>query len=93
MDEFSNKITNDAPPKARLVILGNHSSEKEVKVSSESPTASRDSITFLLSMATQFKWSIGTLDVSAAYLQGDPIERYVYVTPLTNSVPRGTFGN
>ena len=32
-------------------------------------------------MAAQFKWSIGTLDVSAAYLQGDPIERDVYVTP------------
>ena len=47
----------------------------------DSPTCSRESVRLALSIAATKKWRIYTADVKSAYLQGDLIERELYLMP------------
>ena len=65
--------------KARLVARGFLESSENIK--KDSPTASKESIRLLLTMAVSYGWSLGSLDVKSAFLQGDNINRLVILKP------------
>jgi hypothetical protein len=71
-DEQTKKV------KARLVCRGY---EETVKVQSDSPTGSRETLHMLLSIAASKGWQIQSGDVKNAYLQGEELEREVFMEP------------
>ena len=62
--------------KARLVAHGFQ--ERDV-IQKDSPTASRESIHLLLITALSVGYTIHSLDVKSAFLQGDQIKRTVFI--------------
>ena len=64
--------------KARLVVRGY---EEEEKSRADSPTCNKNNIRSLLALAVSKDWVIHALDVKAAFLQGKPIDRLLYVNP------------
>ena len=64
--------------KARLVVRGYEEIEKN---RSDSPTCSKDNIRMLLAVAVSKDWKVQSLDIKAAFLQGNPIERSVLIKP------------
>ena len=70
-------ITRKEVTKARLVVRG----YEEEKCRSDSPTCSKDHIRLLLCLAVGKNWSIHSLDVKAAFLQGVAIERDLFILP------------
>ena len=64
--------------KARLVVRG---FEEAVQVQADSPTGRKESLHLLLSLASTYGWEIKTLDVQNAYLQGEDLDREVYMEP------------
>jgi hypothetical protein len=70
--------------KARLVVQGNLDQGVQ-ETPSDSPTVDRHSVKLALSVAASLKWKVRTMDVSAAFLQGKPIDRVVHVEPRRNS--------
>ena len=70
---------NDEPIiKARLVIRG---FEEQEHNQSDSPTASKSTLRSFLLVSANEGWSPQTVDIKAAFLQGRPIERELYVQP------------
>lgn len=77
---ITEKTKNDQTfVKARLVARGFE--EDTSLVDKDSPTCHKESIRLVLSIASSKKWLCHSLDVKAAYLQGNPIEREVYLKP------------
>lgn len=64
--------------KARVCVRG---FQEKTNHRRDSPTASKVSQRLFLSKATIKGWKVFSLDVSAAFLQGDFIDREVYVIP------------
>ena len=48
-------------------------------VRKESPTCSKDSLRVIMAIIAQKKWSLNTINIETAFLQGQPIERYWYI--------------
>lgn len=69
--------------KCRLVPHGNRDKEKE-SLRSDCATAQFPIIRLLVAMAAIFKFRLGCIDITGAFLQNPPIERDIYVQP-----PRG----
>ena len=65
--------------KARLVVRGFE--EDTFTLRKDSPTCSREAVRLTFSIASSRKWKCHALDVKAAYLQGNQIEREVLVKP------------
>ena len=65
--------------KARLVARGFEEDTNGLR--KDSPTCSREAVRLAVSIASTKKWKCHTLDVTAAYLQGNKIERDVFVKP------------
>ena len=66
-------------PKARLVARGFEEPENDVR--KESPTCSKDSLRVIMAIIAQKKWSLNTIDIKTAFLQGQTIEREIYLRP------------
>ena len=64
--------------KARLCARG---CEDVEDVPTDSPTCERDNVRLLLSVSTSFKWSIHSVDIKSAYLQGEPLDRDIFLIP------------
>ncbi|KAG1673036.1 DNA polymerase epsilon subunit 2 [Nymphon striatum] len=64
--------------KARLVARG---FEAQDDVQADSPTAGKDTLRIFLALASTLSWNCRTIDIKAAFLQGKPIERDVYLKP------------
>ena len=65
--------------KARLVARG---FEEDLSGSpTDSPTCSRDALRISLAFIASKRWKCFTVDIKAAFLQGKPIERNVFVRP------------
>ena len=64
--------------KARLVARGFLENQL---VEKHSPTAAKESIRILLIIAVSLGFRIHSLDVKSAFLQGDTIDRIVYLKP------------
>lgn len=72
-------IEDDFVTRARLVARGFEEETKHLK--KDSPTCSRETVKIVFWIASWKQWSCQTVDVKAAYLQGDDIEREVYLKP------------
>ena len=70
---------DDLRIKARVCVRG---FQEKADNRRDSPTASKISQRLFISMAIGKGWKVHSLDVSAAFLQGDLIDRTVYVIPL-----------
>ena len=65
--------------KARLVVRGFE--EDTCSIQKDSPTCTKESIRIVLSIMSSLCWSCHSIDISAAFLQGDVTEREVNVLP------------
>ena len=65
--------------KARLVARGFE--EHDLDVQKDSPACSREGIRISLAIASAKGWLCHTMDIQAAYLQGNRMEREVYLHP------------
>ena len=65
--------------KARLVARGFE--EDSFALQTGSPTCSKESVRLAISLASVKRWPCHTVDIKAAYLQGNAIERDVYLEP------------
>ena len=71
-------IDNKPSVKARLVARG---FEETKDFKTDSPTCSREGTRLALALIAANKWKLKSLDVKTAFLQGDSINRTVYVRP------------
>ena len=65
--------------KARLVAKGFQETIDDLRT--DSPTCMRETLKILLAMATSKGYRINSIDIKAAFLQGKPIERTIYLKP------------
>ena len=65
--------------KARLVARGFE--ENTENLQKDSPTCSREAIRMLITIASTMRWDCHTIDVKSAYLQGDNIQRKIFLKP------------
>ena len=65
--------------KARLVARGFE--EDSSLIRTDSPTCMRETLRIVLAYAVCRHWEINSIDIKAAFLQGKPIEREVYLRP------------
>ena len=65
--------------KARLVARGFEENLEDVPT--DSPTCSKDTLRLALLAISANEWICNSLDVKAAFLQGDPIERNIFIKP------------
>ena len=65
--------------KARLVARGFE--EMSIDSRADSPTCMRETLKLVLAMASSKSWSINSIDIKAAFLQGRPINRTVHLKP------------
>ena len=72
-------VNGGAVTKARLVARGFEENTESLR--KDSPTCSKETVRLLLSVASLKSWNCHTVDVRSAYLQGDKIQRKVYLKP------------
>ena len=65
--------------KARLCVRGDQ--EDTENIQTDSPTIRKSNINILLMLASRNKWTIGSQDVTSAFLQSVQISRDVFVKP------------
>ena len=65
--------------KARLVLRGFEEDLDDLPT--DSPTCAKDTLRIALSVISMSNRTCNSLDVKAAFLQGDPIDRDVYIKP------------
>lgn len=65
--------------KARLVARGFEENTENLK--KNSPTCDKESVRLLLALASINSWDCHTVDIQSAYLQGNKIEREVFLKP------------
>ena len=65
--------------KARLVARGFEEDTDSLR--KDSPTCSKEAVRLLITIASSKKWNCQVVDVKSAYLQGDAIERDIYLRP------------
>ena len=65
--------------KARLVVRGFEENTSELK--KDSPTCSREAIRILITIASSMKWKCHSIDIKSAYLQGNTIQRNIFLKP------------
>lgn len=73
------KKGDDIVLKARLVARGFEEDTEQMKT--DSPTCSKESLRTVLCILASNKWSVHSMDVKSAYLQGNPIERELCLKP------------
>ena len=64
--------------KARWVARG---FQEERKIKADSPTVSKLGIRVLFTIAASKEWSLEVIDVKSAFLQGDELDRELYMEP------------
>lgn len=71
------KIDGKCHVKARLVARGFESFDQRC----DSPTCSKENIRLVFAIISSNGWSLRSLDIKEAFLQGDMIDRNVFVVP------------
>jgi len=66
--------------KARICPWGHRDIEK-AQLRTDAPCMSEEVFRLIMSLAAEFKWTIGEMDITAAYLQAKGFERQIYVRP------------
>ena len=78
---YTMKETNDPQiPKARLVVKGFEKLRKD-EILKDSRTYSKENLWVMFSGIAQKKWKLNSLDIKAAYLQGENVDRELHVLP------------
>ena len=76
---ITEKVKNDKKVfKAQLVCRG---FEEEALVDAESPTTRKQSVRLFLTITAMFKWQVKSLDIKAAFLQSEQIDREIFLRP------------
>ena len=76
--------------KARLVALGfQDETVTKNSVLKDSPTCAKEALRLLLVIISARTWTIHSLDVKSAFLQGKPIERVVFLRPPPEAKAKG----
>ncbi len=70
---------NKTIPKARLVARGFEEDTSQLR--SDSPTCSKSSLRVLLATIASKQWTLKSMDIKGAYLQGLPISRELFLQP------------
>ena len=65
--------------KARLVARGFEEDTRNLRI--DSPTCSRECLRMVFMTAALMNWKLQSIDITAAFLQGSPLERDVYLRP------------
>ena len=68
--------------RARLTARG---FEEDILSAVDSPTIGKNCVRMVLALAVSQKWTIKTTDVKSAFLQGQPLEREVFLKPPKES--------
>ena len=77
---FSEKeINGEMVPKARLVAQGFEEDSSNLKI--DSPTCSKQALRMVFLTAAMKNWELQSIDISSAFLQGNAINRNVYLQP------------
>lgn len=71
--------------RARLVACG----FEEATMRSDSPIVGRSAVRMLLSIATTKEWTVKTTDIKSAFLQGQAIDRDVFLSPPSEAGSEG----
>ena len=74
--------------KGRLVARGFEERLADKKI--DSPTCSRQGLRLVLTIASTMDWEINSMDISAAFLQGNQLERPVFIQPPPELHEEGT---
>ena len=69
--------------RARLVARG---FEEQEGIRSDSPTIGKSAMRVVLTVAASRGWRVKTTDIKSAFLQGNPLERDVFLTPPREAV-------
>ena len=64
--------------KARLVVRGFEEEDKE-KLRTDSPTCCKENLQVLFAIIASNHWKIRTLDIKAAFLQGQKVDQEIYL--------------
>lgn len=75
--------------KARLVARGYE--EDTLQLKTDSPTCSKESLRLLFSILAANNWSLHSIDIKSAFLQGQPLEREVYLKPPKHAKTDGVW--
>ena len=73
--------------KARLVARGFEEDSKSLRT--DSPTCSKQNLRIVMTIGASKSWTVHSLDISSAFLQGDPMERNVLVKPPNDVSEKG----
>ena len=74
--------------KARLVARGFEEDNSNLRT--DSPTCMRETLRIVLTVAAGRKWNINSIDIKAAFLQGKPIDRQVFLRPPKEADVKGS---
>ena len=75
---------NGAIPKARLVARGFEEPNDDIQ--KYSPTCAHESLRLIMALTAQYQWSLHSMDIKTAFLQGQPMDREVYIRPPKESL-------
>ena len=76
-------------PKARLVARGFEDFHNK-DIPKDSPTCAIESLRTVLAVVSQKRWSIHTMDIKTAFLQGAELSRTIYLRPPSEAHTQGT---
>ena len=65
--------------KARLVARGFEENHQHLQ--KDSPTCSKESLRISLATISSYKWRLHSIDIKSAFLQGNPMDREVFIKP------------
>ena len=71
-------IDGEMAVKARLCVRGD---QEEASFRTDSPTVHKSSLNVFFMLAAEKRWQIQTGDVKCAFLQGEELDRDVYLKP------------
>ena len=71
-------VRKNGKVRARLTAKG---FQEEVVVRSDSPTIGKSTFRSMLAVIVHRGWTIKTTDITSAFLQGDKVERAIYMKP------------
>ena len=82
-------IDNTLVAKGRLVAKGFEEKFNE-QIPKDSPTCSKEALRIVIALIAQNKWKLNSIDIKTAFLQGEEIDREIFVMPpkeaATNNV-------
>lgn len=73
--------------KARLVARGYEENSADFRT--DSPTCMKETLRFVLTVASSKRWNINSVDIKAAFLQGKEIDREIYLKPPKEANAKG----